>query len=179
MQLKLAWTSSRGTLIQPNWALDNYLRISFRVETDIYLVIEISWELRYCCVSIMSFLEPSALLVWLLPTLGIYSWADVAAEEAAHWLYLFVFFIILLSLSWPLSWKKKQQTQPTSGELDSLWLSFPFLLRSLSMLPPCCALQAGVQPRARDSLWTSFVGHVAMCSLISITSQREIGVYLV
>jgi len=32
----------------------------------------------------MSFLEPSALLVWLVPALGIYRWADVAAEEVAH-----------------------------------------------------------------------------------------------
>lgn len=70
-------------------------------------MIEISWELSYCCVSIMSFLEPSALLVWLIPTLGIYSWADVAAEAAAYRVCLFVFFIILQSLSWPPPEKKQ------------------------------------------------------------------------
>lgn len=47
-------------------------------------MIEISWELGYCHVSNMPFLEPLAWLVWLGPILGIYSWADVAAEGAAH-----------------------------------------------------------------------------------------------
>ena len=75
---------SKGAPFQPNRALDNYLRISFRAETNTYLVIEISWELGYCHVSNMPFLEPLAWLVWLGPILGIYSWADVAAEGAAH-----------------------------------------------------------------------------------------------
>lgn len=52
-------------------------------------MIEISWELSYCCVSTVSFLEPSALLVWLGPALGISSWADVAAEAAAYQVDLF------------------------------------------------------------------------------------------
>lgn len=101
----------------------------------------------------MSFLEPSALLVWLAPTLGIYSWADVAAEEAAYRVCLFVLFIILQSLSWPPFWKKP--TQPTSRELNPLWLYFPLLFRSLLVLPPCHVPQAGVQPRATNLLWAS------------------------
>lgn len=130
----------------------------------------------------MPFLEPSALLVWLVPALGIYSWADVAAEEAAAYrVYLFVFFIIFHSLPWPPLLKKKnptKPTQPTSGELSSLWLSFSLLFRSLPTHPPHSASQAGVQHRAGDSLWNYFVEHVAMRSLISTASRIEIGVCL-
>lgn len=73
---------------------------------------------------------------------------------------------------------KQKSTQPTSGELISVWLSFPLLFRSLPALLPRQASRAGVQPRAGDLLWTFFVKHFAMCSLISTVSHLEIGVYL-
>lgn len=131
-------------------------------------MIEISWELGYCHVSNMPFLEPLAWLVWLGPILGIYSWADVAAEGAAHWVYLFVFYILLHSLSWPSSRLPNNQTQPNSRDANSLWI--PLVHPQHPTHSPCPVDGTPAQ------CWASFLKHLAKCSLISSASQTERGV---
>lgn len=136
-------------------------------------MIEISWELSYCRVSIMSFLEPSALLVWLVPTLGIYSWADVAAEEAAHRLYLFVFHILPRSLSLPPPLKKKEKCQTRR---TGFAYPFPSPSGTCTHALPHHAWRQDASPGPDvhpEPLLTNVLKHA-----VSTASQTEIGVSL-